>query len=292
MSAATVRFAARHRKRVTWPAAFRTWPARIALLVLMVVLAVAFFGRLVAPHSPSALVGAPFSPPSGRFPLGTDYLGEDVLSRVLYGGQSVILFALIATCAAYVVGGSAGLLAGLSRTMLDPILMRAADVLLAFPSLVLVLLLAARFGASSTVVVIGVALIHIPLVARVVRTATLETSVTGYVEAALARGDSTVAILRRQILPNITSVVVADAGPRLAASILLIAGLDYLGIGASPPSPDWALMINENISGVRVNVWPVLAPALLIAAATVSVNILADAVAQSRGRSWEESFKR
>src|SRR6185295_4661355 len=137
----------------------------------------------------------PYQPPNGEFVLGTDYLGEDVLSRLLYGGSHMIVLAVLATSLAYLIGGFAGLLAGFLRSLIDPILMRSADLLLAFPALFLILLLATRFGTSPGVILIGVALIHIPQIARIVRTATLETSVTGYVEAALARGDSTLSIL-------------------------------------------------------------------------------------------------
>jgi len=274
------------------PTFLQSWPARIALAVLLVVLAVAFLGRFVAPYSPTALVGAPYQPPGGEFVLGTDYLGEDVLSRLLYGGSHMIVLAVLATSLAYLIGGFAGLLAGFSRSLIDPILMRSADLLLAFPALFMILLLATRFGTSPGVILIGVALIHIPQIARIVRTATLETSVTGYVEAALARGDSTLSILRRQILPNIVGPLVADAGPRLTISVLLVAGLAFLGIGSAPPTPDWARMINENNSGVLINAWPLAVSAILIGLLTISVNIVADSVARSRGHSVEEAFKR
>jgi peptide/nickel transport system permease protein len=274
------------------PRFLRTWPARVALSTIVLLLGIAFLGRFLAPHSPTALVGGPYQPPGDGFWLGTDYLGEDVLSRVLYGGRNTILFAVISTSIAYVIGGFIGLLAGFSRSLVDPVLMRSVDLLLAFPALFLILLLATRFGTNPATVVAGIALIHIPQIARIIRTATLEASVKGYVEAAIARADSTLSILRRQILPNITGPLVADAGPRLTVSILLVASLDFLGIGVAPPTPDWALMINENGAGISLNAWPLVIPAALIAALTISVNVVADAFARSRGHSVEETFTR
>jgi len=281
---------ARSRRRL--PRAFNSWSARIASLVLLFLLAIAFFGSWFAPYSQSALVGPPYEKPSAEFRLGTDYLGEDVFSRVLYGGRYVIVFAVIATGFAYLIGASLGLIAGFSRSIVDPIIMRAADVLLAFPALFLILLLASRFGSGPTVVIVGISLIHIPYIARIVRIATQDVSVRGFVEAAVARGDSTFSILRREILPNIWGPISADAGPRLTISILLVAGLNFLGIGLSPPTADWAVMISENRSGLTLNHWAVTVPALMIALLTVSVNVLADAVARSRGHSIDETFRR
>jgi ABC-type dipeptide/oligopeptide/nickel transport system permease subunit len=267
--------------------ALRSWTARIAALVLLSVIALAIVGPWIAPHSPSALTGPPYSAPSSGSWLGTDYLGEDVLSRVLWGGRNVIVFAVVATALAYVVGGLIGLVAGTSRTLLDPALMRTVDVLLAFPAIFLILLLAARFGSSAAIVIGGIALVHIPFVARIVRTATLEVSVRPYVEVAVARGDSTLTIIRREIMPNLLGPISADLGPRLTISILLVAALNFLGVGVSPPSADWAVMVNENRGGLQLNHWAVTAPAALIALLTVSANVLVDAIAQAYGRTSE-----
>ena len=258
------------------PKFLQSWSARIALSVLLLVLAIAFLGRFVAPYSPTALVGAPYQPPSGKFVLGTDYLGEDVFSRVLYGGSHMIVFAVLATSLAYLIGGFVGLLAGFSRSLIDPILMRSVDLLLAFPALFLILLLATRFGTSPEVILIGVALIHIPMIARIVRTATLETSVSGYVEAALARGDSTLSILRRQILPNIIGPARRRCGPEADDFRLGGRGPRVPRYRSAPPTPDWARMINENNSGISINAWPWRSgnPDRLL---TISVNIVADA---------------
>jgi peptide/nickel transport system permease protein len=265
----------------------RLWSVRVGLAVSAFVLGVAFIGPYFAPFSPSAIPGIPFSPPSGTYWLGNDYLGEDVFSRVLSGGRTVILFGALATLIAYAVGGTIGLVAGFTRSRLDDLLMRAMDVLLAFPPILFLLVIATGAGSNIYALVIAIAIIHVPSIARILRAATLETSVRGYVEAAVARGDKTSTILRREILPNIWGPIVADGGPRFTVSILLVAAVNFLGLGLSPPAADWALMISENRAGITINVWAVLAPALMIAALTVSINVVADAIAGGLGMSVE-----
>jgi ABC-type dipeptide/oligopeptide/nickel transport system permease subunit len=239
----------------------------------------------VAPYSPTELAGIPYTTPNGDFWLGTDSLGRDVLSRVLYGGRSVILLAVGATALAYLIGGAIGLFAGYSRSIADGILMRGVDLLLAFPPLLLLLLVAAGIGAGPTVIVIGVAAINIPGIARIVRTVSLEVSVRGYVEAAITRGERTSAILVREVLPNIAGPLGADAGVRLTGSILFVAGLNFLGLGLQPPSSDWATMIAENRTSIDLQPWSVAAPAAMIAILTVAVNVVGDGISQRLGKS-------
>jgi peptide/nickel transport system permease protein len=251
------------------------------LLALIVV------GPFFSPHDPAAIVGIPLQRPSGQFLLGTDSLGRDVLSRVLWGGRSIVGLAVLATALAYLVGGSIGLLAGYTRSIVDPLLMRAMDVLLAVPPLLFLLVLATGAGRSLVVLVLGVATVHVPSIARIVRAATQEVAVRGYVEAAVARGERTAAVLRREILPNVLGTVLADAGIRLTASILILASVNFLGLGRQPPAADWALMISENRGGITLQPWAVAAPALLIAFLTIAVNLVADAVARSLGTSTD-----
>jgi peptide/nickel transport system permease protein len=183
------------------------------------------------------------------------------------------------------VGGAIGLLAGYSRTAVDSILMRAVDVLLAFPPLLFLLLLAGGLGPGATTIVLGVAVVNVPGVARVIRSVTLEVSGRGYVEAAVARGERTPAILVREVLPNIAGTIVADGGVRLTGSILAVAGLNFLGIGLQPPDADWATMIAENRTSIDLQPWSVAAPAAMIALLTVAVNVVGDGLAARLGRS-------
>ena len=263
----------------------RTWSGRVGLALGAFVILVALIGPFFAPYGPSELVGAPYQPPSSEFKLGTDFLGRDVLSRVLWGGRTVIGLAGAATLLAYLIGTPVGLVAGISRSRVDPLLMRTVDILLAFPPIILLLVLATGLGPSSWVLVVGVACTHVPGIARIARTATLETSVRGYVEAATARGERTSFILRREILPNIASPILADVGIRLTGSILLVAAVNFLGLGLQPPTADWALMISENRGGLTIQPWAAGVPIALIAMLTIAVNLVADAFARGMGQS-------
>jgi peptide/nickel transport system permease protein len=261
----------------------RTPTGAAGLVLLGLVLAVALIGPFVAPHPPDRPIGVPLSERSADARLGTDFLGRDVLSRVLWGGRSVLALAGLATVLAYAAGIAVGLAAGYMRGVVDPVLMRAADVMLSFPALLFLLVLVTGLGTSKTLLVVGVALVQAPLVARIVRAATLEQSVRGFVEAAVARGESTAAILGREILPNIVAPIMADVGLRFTYSIILVASVNFLGLGLEPPAADWALIISENRTGLTLNPWVILAPAVLIAVLTIAVNLVGDAIARSLG---------
>jgi peptide/nickel transport system permease protein len=258
----------------------------IGVAILLFVIAVALLGPAVAPHSATEPIGAPLSGPSGRAPLGTDFLGRDVLSRLLYGGRSVIDLAAAATGLAYLLGLAIGLTAGYTRSVVDPILMRTVDVMLAFPPLLFLLILIDGAGSSVLVLIVGVAIVQAPQISRIVRTATLEVSVRGYVEAAVARGERAPAVIIREVLPNILAPVLVDAGLRFTYSILIIASVNFLGLGLQPPNSDWALMIGEDRSYISVNALSVVAPAAMIAILTIAVNLTGDAIARSLGRSY------
>jgi peptide/nickel transport system permease protein len=160
-------------------------------------------------------------------------------------------------------------------------------VLIAFPALLFILVLITGAGTSKAALVAGVAIVQTPLVARIVRTATQEQSVRGFVEAAVARGERTAAILRREILPNIVAPIAADFGLRFTYSIILVASVNFFGLGLQPPDSDWALIISENRDGLTLNPWVILVPAALIALLTISLNLVGDSVARSLGRTAE-----
>jgi peptide/nickel transport system permease protein len=261
----------------------RTPAGLVGTVLLAAVVGIALLGPFFAPYAPDEPVGVPFSGPAEGTPFGTDFLGRDVLSRVLWGGRSVLALAGLATLLAYAGGIAIGLVAGYSRSLLDPVLMRTADVMLSFPALLFLLVLVTGAGTSKAVLVLGVALVQMPLIARIVRTATLEQSVRGFVEAAVARGESTSAILRREILPNIAGPIAADVGLRFTYAIILVASVNFLGLGLQPPAADWALIISENRGGLTLNPYVILVPAALISLLTISVNLVGDAIARSLG---------
>ena len=264
----------------------RTPSGVLGLTILVLVLLLAVFGPYAEPHSPTAPIDAPLAGPSGHALLGTDFLGRDVLSRLLNGGRSVIGLAAAATALAYLVGLAIGLVAGYRRSIVDPLLMRSVDVMLAFPPLLFLLVLITGTGSSVGTLVFGVALIQAPGISRIVRTATLEVSERGYVEAAVARGERAVAVITREVLPNISAPVLVDAGLRFTFSILIIASVNFLGLGLQPPSSDWARMIGENRAYISLNILAVIAPAAMIAILTIGVNLVGDAIARSLGRSY------
>jgi peptide/nickel transport system permease protein len=264
----------------------RSTSGAIGVTIVLFVVFVALFGRYVAPHDPNSPVGNPLAGPSSGALLGTDDLGRDVFSRLLYGGRSVLGLAFAATLVAYVIGLGVGLVAGYSRSKIDPILMRTVDVMLAFPPLLFLLVLITGAGTGKGVLIVGVAAIQAPGISRIVRTATLEISVRGYVEAAVARGERAIAVIVREVLPNILAPVLVDAGLRFTYSILIIASVNFLGLGLQPPKSDWALMISENRQYISLNSWAVLAPAAMIALLTIGINLTGDAIARSLGRSY------
>jgi peptide/nickel transport system permease protein len=268
----------------------KTRRGQIGLGLLVVVVAVSLIGPLLAPHGPADIVGAPGSPPGGGALLGLDYLGEDVLSRVLSGGSSLLWIAVSATVVAYVIGGSIGLVAGYARNWLDPLLMRSVDVILAFPALLFFLIIATSVGRGSLVLVLGIGIVLSPGVARIVHTATAEVTTRAYVEAAVARGERTVAVLRREVLPNIAPALITNLGLSLTFAILLVAAANFLNLGVQPPAANWALMISENRPVLPVNPWATVAPAVMIAILTVAVNLIADAVVEALGKSGDEAL--
>jgi peptide/nickel transport system permease protein len=262
----------------------RSGTGLVGFTLLLLVLGIALFGPFFAPHGPSEPIGIPFEGSSGEALLGYDGLGRDVLSRVLWGGRSVLALAGLATLIAYLAGGLIGLVAGYSRSHVDPLLMRGVDVLISIPALLFILVLITGAGTSKAVLVASVAAVQAPLIARIIRTATLEQSVRGFVEAAVARGEGTLAVLRREILPNIVAPIAADVGLRFTYSIILVASVNFFGLGLQPPAADWALIISENREGLTLNPWVILVPAALIALLTISLNLVGDAIARSLGR--------
>lgn len=248
----------------------------VGLVMVAIVLFVAIFGPFVAPDSPYHIYGAPYSSPSAGHLLGLDYLGRDALSRFLDGGRSTLLLALAATALGYAVGLAIGLFASYYGGFLDRILMRSTDMLLIFPGLIFVLLLVAVYGSNTLLLIIGVGLANAPRIARVVYTAALTVVELPYIEYARSGGERISYVARKELLPNIFSPIAVDFGIRLSGSILLIAGLSFLGFGIQPPAPDWGLIISENLTGFSVQPYSMLAPVIAIAFLTVGINLVID----------------
>jgi peptide/nickel transport system permease protein len=272
-------------RRREWAAvlsrAVRTPRGATGLAIVGVVVLIAAIGPAVAPYSSTEFVTAPFANPSAKFPLGADVLGRDVLSRTLDGGWELLLMAAIATLLGVVGGAICGVCAAYFGGWWDTVIMRVVDIVLAFPQLVFALLLVSVLGPKIWLIVLAVGISHAPQVARVTRAAALDVCERDFVRAAQILGTPARRVQRREVLPNLTSVLMVELGLRLTYSILVIAGLSFLGFGLQPPTASWGLMINENRIGLVANPWGVLAPTLLIAALTIGMNTLTDAVARA-----------
>lgn len=262
----------------------RSWRigrTRVGLVLTVAVLALALVGPAFAPHGPTEIVSTPFAKPGNGLPLGADYLGRDVLSRVLWGGRSVVWMATVAGTLGVAFGVLLGLVAGYSGGRADDLVMRSLDVLLAFPGLVFALLFISMLGPHEWLIVLVVAIGWVPGVARVARGITAEVASRDFVLAAEIVGAPRRKILRREILPHLALVGMVEYGLRLTWSIAAIAGLSFLGFGLQPPAADWGLMINENRSGLVTQPCATLIPVLCIAVLTVGVNLFTEGVARA-----------
>lgn len=271
-------------QRHGWPAilgqAVRSPRGKVGLGLVGSVVLVAVIGPALEPHSPDALLAVPFAKPSGAFPLGADVLGRDVLSRTLAGGWLLLLMAAAATVLGVAVGATVGMTAAYVRGPADGLLMRTVDVILAFPQLLFALLLVSIVGPKLWLIIIAVACTHAPPVARVVRAAALDVAERDFVKVVELQGVRRRRILTGEILPNLVSPLMVETGLRMTYSIIVIAGLAFLGFGQPPPTANWGLMINENRGGIEANPWTVLAPVILIALLTIGMNTFTDAIAR------------
>jgi len=260
--------------------------------IILVYVLVALTGSFWAPYEASKiLTGAPFEGASLAHPFGTDNLGRDVFSRVVLGTRSVLAMTFSATLLAVVAGGLIGVVFGYLRNWIDEVGMRIVDILISIPTLVLALLIIGAVGNSLWLVVVTVAFLFTPRVARVARAATLNVVTNDYISAALARGESTLSICLREILPNITGIMLVEFAIRSAFAIIFIGSLGFLGFGAPPPTPEWGLMINEARANASNSLWPVLAPAAAMAVLVIGINLFADSLSRLIDRQGQNPAK-
>ena len=269
-----------------WPrlAGRLPWPAgaggSIALVVVAVYVFMAIFGGMLAPFSPVDFnMMAVLKPPSWAHPFGTDGFGRDVLSRVLAGARSILALATLSTAFGVAAGSAIGIVSGYRGGLVDEALMRLVDILLALPGLLLALLILTSLGSSPVNLVMAIAVVFVPKSARVARSAVMPLRRLGYVEAARLRGTGSLAIVFRELLPNVRGELAVEFCLRFAYALLLISSLGFLGFGVQPPAPDWGLMVSEARGLVMIAPWIVLFPALAIGGIVVAVNVLADGLA-------------
>ncbi|MGQ0665215.1 MAG: ABC transporter permease [Pseudomonadota bacterium] len=246
-------------------------------VILAVVCVVVVLGEHLAPYNPETFhVRDRLAGPGATFWLGSDQFGRDLLSRVLHGARSTVLFGVIATALGTLAGTMIGVLAGYVGGRLDEIIMRVTDGFMSIPHLLLALLIVTVLGASTVNAVLAVAVAFVPGMARVARSATLAVRGLDYVRAAVARGEGAPYIVLREVLPNVAAPVVIEASIRVSFAIMLGATLSFLGLGAQPPSSEWGLMVAEARGYLFNSAWLVVWPGLAIAAVAFGFNLFGD----------------
>ncbi len=236
----------------------------------------AVFAPWLAPYGVAEAPGSQWQPPSAEFWLGTDLIGRDVLSRMIYGGQITIFVAVAATVLSFTLGSVLGFLAATAGGWVDQILSRGVDLLMAIPSLILALVVLSRLSATMTTLILVIGLLDATRVYRLARAVAVDIAVMDYVEAARLRGEGWRWIILREILPNALSPLVAELGLRFIFAVLFISTLSFLGIGVQPPAVDWGGIARENKDGLVYGVSAAIVPAFAIAALAISVNLVAD----------------
>jgi peptide/nickel transport system permease protein len=258
--------------------ALRKAPASawFGLIVIAIYLVTAILAPLLAPYSETELVGGAFEPWGGQFVLGTDQLGRDMLSRLIYGARNTVGIAFLTTMLSFVLGGALGLMAAISGGWTDQALSRSVDVLMSIPQLIFALVLLSILGPSVLNLIIIIAVLDSTRVFRLSRSVAQGVVVMDYVEAARLRGEKLPWIMRREILPNIMPPLVAEFGLRFCFVFLTISSLSFLGLGIQPPTADWGSMVRDNAALITYGDITPLLPAGAIALLTVSVNFVVD----------------
>jgi len=258
-------------------------------IILGMHLFLALLGSAIAPYGPAEMgTGTPFEGASADHPFGVDQLGRDVFSRTLHGARLVLLMSLSGTVLGFLMGGLLGLVSGYRGGWFDWIVMRGCEVLISIPILVTALFVLALLGTKSigaVPMIIGViGFVYAPRVARIARASAMETSQQDYVYASLLRGDSAVRIALRDILPNVSGVMLVEFALRAAYAPVLVASLGFLGFGLQPPTPEWGLIIAENRGAIFLSPAIVVGPGMMLATLVIGINLLTEGIARWIGR--------
>ena len=256
--------------------------AWFGLVVISIYFLVALFAPLLAPYGEADSSFGSYLPWGDGHVFGTDQIGRDVFSRLIYGARNTIGIALVTTLFSFIIGGSLGLIAAINQSWLDQILSRLIDVLMAIPGLIFALMLLSIFGSTTIGLILIIAVLDSTRVFRLTRSVSLNVVVMDYVEAAKLRGEGLGWIMRREILPNIMPPLVAEFGLRFSFVFLTIAALSFLGVGIQPPTADWGSMVRDNASLIQFAKYDIkaaltpLLPAGAIALLTIAVNFVVD----------------
>jgi len=252
------------------------WSAQFGLLVIVIYIFVAVFAPILTPYGESEIVGSEFEPWGEGFVLGTDNLGRDMMTRLIYGARNTIGIAFVTTCLAFLIGGVFGLLATTLGGWADQLLGRIVDVLMAIPTLIFALLILTILGTSIPVLIVVIAVLDSTRVFRLARAVSMNIVVLDFVEAARLRGEGIWWIIWREVLPNSMPPLVAEFGLRFCFVFLFISALSFLGLGLQPPTADWGSMVRDNATLITFGEPTPLIPAGAIALLTVGVNFVVD----------------
>jgi peptide/nickel transport system permease protein len=235
------------------------------------------------PHDPTALVAPALEPPSAEHRFGTDELGRDFFSRVVMGGRVAIVVAFTAGLIAALGGGLIGLAAAYWRGLFDDVVSRLVELKLAIPSILFVALFVTGFGQSMPVLVVVIAVIKMMGAIRTSRAAGIQLMELGYVKAAQLRGERGPTIIVRELLPNVADLLLVEFALRSSSALLLVSALSFLGLGLTPPTPDWGLMVHAGLSAMHSEPWLILIPALCISTLVIGVNFATEGLADAFG---------
>jgi len=252
------------------------WSARIGLLILFFFAMCILFAPWIAPYGESQIVGDVWEPIGGTFLFGTDQIGRDLLSRLVYGARNTISLALLTTALSFLFGSLMGFLAATMRGWVDQVLSRFVDIIISIPTLIFALIVLSAVGTAIPVLVTVIGIVYAMPVYRIARAVAMDIEIMDYVEAARLRGEGLWWIMWREILPNALTPLAAEFGLRFCFVFLLISGLSFLGLGLQPPLADWGAMVRGNADGIAWGIYHGLIPAGCIALLTISVNLLVD----------------
>ena len=266
-------------RRFRLPKVLRSPTALVGTVLVLLTVLVALLAPWLAPHPPNqSFFEAIQQPPSWRFPFGTDALGRCVLSRVIFGARISLSVAGAAVLIGLTLGSAIGLLAGFFGGLIDAVLMRTSDVMLAFPEILLTIAIVAILGPDLQNTVVAVGLAAVPVYARTVRGAVMQVRELDYIQAATALGQADLGILRRHVLPNVVSPIIVIATVNVGTAILITAGLSYVGLGAQPPTPEWGAMLSESRAYLQNGWWMATFPGLAITVLVIAFNLIGDAL--------------
>jgi len=261
-----------------------TWVGKTASAIVIFWVFLAIFGPFLAPfHEADIIADDSFLPADGQFLLGSDYLGRDILSRIIWGARTTIGISFAATLIAYAIGVTLGIAAAVTGRWVDMALSRVNDAILALPTIMLGLIMIAALGSSIPILIATASVIYASSVFRIARALGQDIMVQDFVEAARARGEGLWWIITREVLPNAAMPLATDFGLRLVFIILFISSLSFLGLGVQPPMADWGSMVRENLQGLGYGSMSSVWPALAIATLTISINLIVDDISAKSG---------